>query len=120
MVTNQNPKDITDPLKITLFTKHLFNQEIRKTVCKGTYRTLKEAFDSALLAEYKAKKFEGLTDESPAVLALNINKIEANDQRNNPKAPFQNSGYKPNNRNYNQFHGQANTCWKCGERGHYA
>ena len=61
---------ITDPLKIIIFNKHLFNQEIKKSVAKGYDQNLKEAFDSALAAERKAKKFKGLTGDNLSVMAI--------------------------------------------------
>ena len=69
-MTGLKPIQVTDPLKIIIFNKQLFNQEIKKSVAKGYHRNLKEAFDSALAAERKAKKFEGLTDDDPSVMAI--------------------------------------------------
>ena len=51
MVTGLEPQQVTDPLKIIVFNKHLFNREIKKSVAKGYHRNLMEAFDSALAAE---------------------------------------------------------------------
>ena len=70
MVTGLKPQQVTDPLKIIIFNQYLFNREIKKLVAKGYHRNLKEAFNSALAAEQKAKKFEGLTDDDPSVMAI--------------------------------------------------
>ena len=70
MVMGLKPIQVTDPLKIIIFNKHLFNWEIKKSVAKGYHQSLKEAFDSALAAERKAKKFKGLTDDDPSVMAI--------------------------------------------------
>ena len=70
MVTGLEPKQVNDPLKIIIFNKHLFNREIKKSIAKRYHRNLKEAFDNALAAERRAKKFEGLTDEDPSVMTI--------------------------------------------------
>ena len=70
MVTGLEPHQVTDPLKIIIFNKHLFNREIKKSVAKGYHRNLKGAFYSAPVAERKAKKFECLTDGDPSVMAV--------------------------------------------------
>ena len=131
LVSGQEPNQVTDPLKVIIFNKHLFNREIKKTVAKGSHRTLKEAFDSALAAERKAKKFEGLTDDDPTVMAVQagisaeINQVVSSGTKasevvvksqpptNQPNAPP--SEYFGQNRHRNN-----NTCWKCGGKGHYA
>ena len=51
MVTGVEPSQVTSLLVISLFNRHLFNREIKKSVSKSDYRNLKEAFDSALAAE---------------------------------------------------------------------
>ena len=51
MVTGLELQQVTDPLKIIIFNKHLFNREIKKSVAKGYHRNLNEAFNSALAAE---------------------------------------------------------------------
>ncbi len=71
IITKCEPQNVTCPMKITLFIKNLFNREIQKGVCKGTHHTLSAAFESALKAESKAKKFEGLTDDAPTVMMVN-------------------------------------------------
>ena len=40
---------------------------MKKSVAKDYHRNLKEAFESA---ERKAKKFEGLNDDDPSVMAI--------------------------------------------------
>ena len=47
MVTGMKPKQVTDPLKIIIFDKHLFNKEIKHSIAKGYLRNIKEAFDCA-------------------------------------------------------------------------
>ena len=46
---------------------------------------MKEAFDSALAAERKAKKFEDFTDDDPSVMAITarrqVNQVTATTQR---------------------------------------
>ena len=85
MVTGLEPQQVTDPLKIIIFNKHLFNREIKKSIAKGYNRNLKEAFDRALASERKAKKFEGLTDDDPSVMAITarrqVNQVTATTQR---------------------------------------
>ena len=51
MLTGLEPLQITNPLKIDLFNRHLFNREIKKSVSKSNHRNLKEAFDAATNAE---------------------------------------------------------------------
>ena len=70
MVTGVEPSQVTSPLVISLFNRHLFNRDIKKSVSKSDYRNLKEAFNSALAAERRAKKYEGLTNDDPTVMAI--------------------------------------------------
>ena len=85
MITGLEPQQVTDPLKIIIFNQYLFNREIKKSIAKGYHRNLKEAFDSALAAEIKAKTFEGLTDDDSSVMAITarrqINQVTATTQR---------------------------------------
>ena len=70
--TCTQPQRVTDPLKIDLFNRHLFNQNIKMSVAKATHRNLKDAFDAATNAERRAKRFEGLTDDSTVVMKINF------------------------------------------------
>ena len=115
-----------DPLKIDLFNRHLFNQEIKKSVAKATHRNLKDAFDAATNAERRAKRFEGLTDDSAAVMKVNadshkINQISA-DTTNQQQQNTTQAGSMQNTRPFdpNRKKKSDNNCFKCGERGHYA
>ena len=89
---------------------------------------MKEAFDSPLAAERKAKKFEGLTDDDPSVTAITarrqVNQVTATTQREQTPVmadlnQIVGDGMQPTNTAFNRqkFH---NNCCKCGERGHYA
>ena len=128
MVTGLEPQQVTDPLKIIIFNKHLFNREIRNFIAKGYHRNLKEAFDNALAAERKAKKFKGLTDNGPSVMAITarrqVNQVTATTQMEQSSViadlkQIAADGMQPTNTAFNRqkFH---NNCYKCGERGHYA
>ena len=85
---------------------------------------MKEAFDSALASEGKAKKFEGLTDDDPSGIAITarrqVNQVTAITQREQiPVMADLNQivadGMQPTNTAFNRqkFH---NNCYKCGER----
>ena len=122
MVTGLEPQDVTDPLKLIIFNKHVFNREIKKSIAKGYQRNLKEASDSALAAERKAKKFEGLTNDYPLVMAITarrqVNEVTATTQRE--QTPVKADLYQivadsmqPTNTAFNR------QSYKCGERGHY-
>ena len=128
MVTGLEPQQVTDPQNIIIFNKHLFNRERKKSIAKGYHRNLKEAFDSALAAGRKAKKFKGLTDDDPSGMAITarrqVNQVTATTQREQtPVMADLNQivadGMQPSNTAFNRqkFH---NTCYKCVERGHYA
>ena len=99
---------------------------MKKSVVKTTHGNLKDAFDAATNAGRKAKRSEGLTDDSAAVMKVNvdshkINKISADttnqQQQNTTQAvSMQNTRLFDPNRKMKS----DNNCFKCGERGHYA
>ena len=128
MLPGLKPIQVTDPLKIVIFNKHLFNQEIKKLVAKGYDQNLKEAFDSALAAERKAKKFKGLTDDDPSVMTITarrqVNQVMATSENEQmPDIVYLNQtavdGTQPTNAKFSRQKFHTN-CYKCGERGHYA
>ena len=124
MVTGLEPQQVTDPL--TCFNKHLFNREIKKSVAKGYHRNLKEAFDSALAAEQKAKKFEGLTDNNPSVMTITarkqVNQVAVTTQREQTPMIANVDHITTDAAQTKTFnrHKFNNNCHRCGERGHYA
>ena len=128
MVMGLEPIQVTDPLKIIIFNKHLFNWEIKKSVARGYHQNLKEAFDSALAAERKAKKFEGLTGDDPSVMAITarrqVNQVMATSENEQmPDIAHLNQtavdGTQPTNAKFSRQKFHTN-CYKCRERGHYA
>ena len=119
---------VTDPFKIIIFNKHLFNWEIKKSVAKGYHWNLKEAFNSALAAERKAKKFKGLTDDDLSVMAITARRqvkqvMATYDNEQMPDLTDLNQtavdGTQPTNATFSRQKFHTN-CYKCGERGHYA
>ena len=128
ILTGLEPQQISDPLKIDLFNRHLFNQEIKKSVSKSTHRNLKEAFDAATNAEKRAKRFEGLSDNDAAIMTVKVDKHKVNqitaDTKNQHHTVTQVSS-APNAKPYDPTHyyrkmKSDNNCYKCGKRGHYA
>ena len=122
MLTGLEPQHVTDPLKINLFNRHLFNQEIKKSVMKATHRNLKDAFDAATNAKRRAKRFEGLTDDIAAVMKVNadsqkINKISV-DTTNQQQWNTTQTGSMQTIRPFdlNRKKKSNNNCFKCGER----
>ena len=69
---------MADPLKIDLFKRHLYNWEIKKSVAKAAHRNLKDTFDAGTNAERRAKRFEGLTDDSAAVMKVDADSYKIN------------------------------------------
>jgi len=121
LVSGEEPRECTDHLKIITFNKHLFNREIKKSVAKGHFRTLKEAFDGALAAEIKAKKFEGLTDHDPSIMALTaeINTVQTGVPQKTETSATPPLPASPPHPHYNR-HRQGNNCYVCGLPGHFA
>ena len=68
--TGADPSSVTYQVTIILFIKHLFSKEIKKQVA-GTkiIQTFRHARTPALETEIKLKKYKGLTDEDPSVIA---------------------------------------------------
>ena len=106
----------------------MFNCEIKKSVAKGYHQNLKEAFDSALAAERKAKKFKGLTDDDPLVMVITarrqVNQVMATSENEHmPGIADLNqtavNGTQPTNAKFSRQKFHTN-CYKCGERGQYA
>ena len=81
-----------------------------------------------MAAERKAKKFEGLTDDDPSVIAITarrqVNQVMATSENEHmPDIADLNQtavgGTQPPNAKFSRQKFLTN-CYKCGERGHYA